>query len=146
MYGKQAPGVTINAPGIYLLASDYGRLTGTWTSENDLSDARVKNTIEYLDDRYETMFDCLITRRYKYKHGTSDRFHTGYVAQEVVGAIESSGLTTQDFAGVMLFDEGEENERWYLRRDEFVALNTWQIQKLKARVAELEAIVKKLQE
>jgi hypothetical protein len=35
-------------------------------------------------------------------------------------------------------DPGTEKECWYLRRDEFVALNTWQIQKLKPRVTQLE--------
>lgn len=113
-------------------------LTGTWVSDNDLSDARVKNTIEEIPDQYETLFDHLNPSRYKYNNGTSGRFHTGFVAQEVDAAIEAAGLTTQDFAGVMLMDKGTDEEHWYLRRDEFVALNTWQIQKLKARVAELE--------
>lgn len=135
---KTAPGVTIDAPGIYLNATDTGELTGTWVSDNDLSDSRIKNTIEELEEPYELLFDNLIARRYKYNNGTSNRFHTGYVAQEVVDAIEKAGLTTQDFAGVMLLNEGTEDERWYLRRDEFVALNTWQIQTLKSRVNELE--------
>jgi hypothetical protein len=58
-----------------------------------------------------------------------------------VQALDKSGLTTQDFAGVMLFDGGTEDECWYLRRDEFVALNTWQIQKLKPRVSTLEQTI-----
>lgn len=115
-----------------------GKLAGTWVSDNDLSDARVKNTIEEIPEQYETLFDHLNPSRYKYNNGTSGRFHTGFVAQEVDAAIEAAGLTTQDFAGVMLMDQGTDEEHWYLRRDEFVALNTWQIQKLKARVAELE--------
>lgn len=33
---------------------------------------------------------------------------------------------------------------WALRRDEFIALNTWQIQQLKKRVEELEIKLKVL--
>jgi hypothetical protein len=59
--------------------------------------------------------------------------------------LEDSGLTTQDFAAVVLQDPGTQNELWQLRRDEFVALNTWQIQKLKTRMAESEAKVELLE-
>jgi hypothetical protein len=54
-------------------------------------------------------------------------------------ALEDSGLSTQDFAGMWLDSPGQEDECWYLRRDEFVALNTWQIQKLKPRMDSAEA-------
>ena len=106
------------------------------------SDERVKNSIENLPDSYELLFDALIPRRYKYNEGTSDRYHTGYIAQEVVQALTQAGFTTKDFAAVMLENAGTEAECWKLRRDEFVALNTWQIQKLKARIAELEVKIK----
>jgi hypothetical protein len=42
---------------------------------------------------------------------------------------------------VVLNKPGEQDECWYLRRDEFVALNTWQIQKLKPRVSTLEQTI-----
>lgn len=114
--------------------------------KNSSSDSRIKHSIEMLPESYEALFDSLTARRYKYNDGTSDRYHTGYVAQEVVSAIEKAGLSTKDFAAVILENPDTDQECWYLRRDEFVALNTWQIQKLKARVAELEKIVAKLQE
>ena len=108
----------------------------------------LKYDINKLDTAYDKLFDNLIPTKYKYLHGTSGRYHTGFIAQEVVNAIESSGLTTQDFAGVMLAGkrEGEKESYWYLRRDEFIALNTWQIQMLKNRVAELENIISQLQQ
>lgn len=115
-------------------------------SDNDLSDEREKNSIEGISSKYEAFFDKIEPVRYKYNNGTSNRYHTGFIAQSLVKSLEESGLSTLDFAGVLLTRPNEGEERWYLRRDEFVALNTWQIQKLKARVAELEAIVAKLQE
>ena len=102
------------------------------------SDERIKSNIESFSQQYEVLFDNLAPKRYKYIDGTSDRYHTGFIAQEVVDAVNKAGLTTQDFAAVMLKEPDTKNECWHLRRDEFVALNTWQIQKLKARVTELE--------
>jgi hypothetical protein len=63
----------------------------------------------------------------------------------VVQSIEDSGLTTQDFAAVVLQDPGTDNELWQLRRDEFVALNTWQIQKLKPRMTAAETKIASLE-
>jgi hypothetical protein len=110
------------------------------------SDIRLKNTIEPLDERYDIFFDSLKSKRYKYNNGTSNRFHTGYIAQGVVEALNNANISTQEFAGVMLAKDDEtQEERWYLRRDEFVALNTWQIQKAKTRITELEEKVAKLE-
>ena len=124
-------------------------LNGTWTAASCLgtsSDERVKNSIQSIstDERYDVMFDALAPSVYKYNDGTSGRTHTGYIAQDVLAAVESAGLTSTDFAGYMKAktinpETGEETETCYLRYEEFIALNTYQIQKLKARVAELEA-------
>lgn len=130
----------------------YGYVSADWldiidAAESNLtSDERIKNNIESLDDRYECFFDLLSSKRYKYNFGTSNRYHTGFIAQEVVDALEKSGLNTLDFAAVMLDNPGTEEECWKLRRDEFVSLNTWQIQKAKVRIAELEDRIATLEE
>ena len=130
----------------------YGYVSADWlniidAAESNLrSDERIKNNIENLDDRYDCFFDLLSSKRYKYNFGTSNRYHTGFIAQEVVDALEKSGLNTLDFAAVMLDNPGTEEECWKLRRDEFVSLNTWQIQKAKARIAELEDRIATLEE
>ena len=61
-------------------------------------------------------------------------------------ALHSADLDTKQFAGAVLWCQGTEDECWHLRKDEFVALNTWEIQKLKKRVAELEALIKNKEE
>ena len=116
-----------------------------WSDARDLinnskSDESLKHSIEPLSDidKYDALFDKLVPTRYKYNDGTSDRYHTGFIAQQVVEAVEECGLTTKDFAAAC-YREREDEAYWYLRRDEFVALNTMQIQKLKQRVSELEA-------
>jgi len=127
----------------YRLYGNSNQVTCRWQTIVDIinaasSDERVKNSIENLTNEYECFFDALTPRRYKYNEGTSGRYHTGYIAQEVIQALEQAGLATTDFAAVMLENADTEAECWKLRRDEFIALNTWQIQKLKARIAELE--------
>ena len=128
-----------------------GTLKGTWKL-NDAniatsSDRSVKNSIELYSSKYSILFDNLNPIRYKYNNGTSNRYHTGFIAQQVEEAILNSDLTTQDFAGFVRSTEteidlttGEEIqvERCYLRYEEFIALNTNEIQKLKKRVTELE--------
>lgn len=108
------------------------------------SDFRLKNSIELLPEQYEKFFDNLRPSRYKYNNGTSNRYHTGYIAQDVVMALEEAGLDTQQFAGVVLSQPDTKDEKWLLRRDEFVALNTWQIQKLKAKVSEQDSTIQEL--
>jgi hypothetical protein len=44
------------------------------------SDERVKNSIESLPNEYEVFFDKMEPTRYKYNKGTSNRYHTGFIA------------------------------------------------------------------
>lgn len=134
-------------------AGGGGALLGTWTgtvSSGSGSDRNIKHNIEDMPEAYEKLFDDLRPVRFKYDDGTSDRYHTGFIAQEVKAATEAAGLSTQDFAAYYTF-ERQISETEYvttaaLRYGEFVSLNTWEIQKLKSRVSELESIVAKLQE
>ena len=106
------------------------------------SDMNYKHSIESISDIYSAFFDALAPVIYKYNDGTSNRYHVGFIANYVEEAILSAGLTTQDFAGFIRAVEtdrdGNEYEKCYLRYEEFIALNTYEIQKLKARVNELE--------
>ena len=79
---------------------------------------------------------------YKYNDGTSGRLHSGFIAQEVDEAATAAGISRAEFAAVCISEIGTERESWGLRYEEFVALNTYEIQKLKARIAELEAKIK----
>ena len=113
------------------------------------SDRELKHDIEYDLEDYDVIFDNLKPSRFKYNDGTSDRYHTALIAQDVKEAVLAAGLTTQDFAGyceVPVYEKDDDgnptgNITGYtcaLRYDEFMALAIRQIQMLKARVAELE--------
>lgn len=108
------------------------------------SDERVKNSISYDMDKYDAFFEKLKPSFYRYNAGQSGRFHVGFIAQDVEQAIKEGGITTQDFAGLIQLKEKAEmldgyEDQYYLRYENFIALNTHMIQKLMARVAELES-------
>ena len=144
--------VTLTATGVsaYLLGLPDTTTQTSWVGiinmvNNKSSDARLKKDIYSLDERFDIFFDCLRPSQYKYINGSSGRTHTGFIAQEVVEALTSANLSTQDFAAVMLEKVSENESYWSLRRDEFVSLNTWQIQKLKPRMTTAEEKIAQLE-
>lgn len=56
-----------------------------------------------------------------------------------ISQLNSNNLTTKDFAGFIKYNDVETNEEKYtLRYEEFIALNTYMIQKLYKSFKELE--------
>lgn len=101
------------------------------------SDRRIKNGFVYdLQDTYEAMYKALKPCRYKRNDSQSDRYHTGFVAQEVEEAIAAGGLTNKDLAALVI---GEEDGKYSLRYTELIALNTAFVQKLLGEVDSLKA-------
>lgn len=144
--------------------TDDLRLFGTnITLGNDgasvTSDKRLKEDFGTLD-KYESLYMDLKPTSFKYKAGTSNRTHIGFIAQEVKEGLENNNLTTSDFAGyvesaldVSTYKEdfGEEPPEDFttelsLRYDEFVALNTYMIQKLYKENEVLKDLVLKMQQ
>jgi hypothetical protein len=114
------------------------------TSPSIGSDRRIKNSIADLSSKYDDFFNTLRPTSFKYNNGDSGRTHTGFIAQEVEESLLGAGLSTQDFAGLCI---GKNEDKTYsLRYEEFIALNTDQIQKLKKRVTDQEARITELEE
>lgn len=107
------------------------------------SDKRLKNNISSDLDRYVPFFMRLQPSVYRFNSGRSGRFHTGFIAQEVEDALRDSGLSTQDFAGLVKcsgLDDAHSKyaDEYSLRYAEFISLNTYMIQRLYRRIDELE--------
>jgi hypothetical protein len=87
-------------------------------------------------ENYSILFDNLNPIRYKYNDGQSNRYHTGFILDELGVAIEKAGLTTQDCAAYCVsdFETGDGG----IRYEEIISLNTWQIQLLKPRMTAAE--------
>ncbi len=122
--------------------SSYVDVQGTWKTNGNnwisSSDRRIKKDILDFDESYETLFDNLKPRQYRYVNGNKGRVHSGFIAQEVSDAVIAAGKTIDENAYVCAF-ENKEGETYYgLRYEELIALNTWQIQKLKQRIKQLE--------
>ena len=112
------------------------------------SDLKAKNSIMTIYDNYEIFYDNLVPSIFKYNDGTSNRLHSGFIAQGVKKAMDIASIPTSDFGGLVIqnLDKPEEEQKWGLRYTEFIALNTWQIQKLKSRVTELENEIQSLKQ
>lgn len=109
------------------------------TSTAVTSDQRFKTNIQPFTDTHEGLFKALHPVSFKYTEGTSNRTHYGFIAQEVKDAALSVGLTTQDIAAFVEMDSDREgfDAEYALRYDEFIALNTYMIQRCLSEIADL---------
>lgn len=117
-------------------------LEGTWKIEGGelitSSDRRVKNSIKEFDSRYSKMFDLLIPKLFKYNNGQSDRYHAGFIAQELDDAMYTAGISRKEFAGLCINAKDTLEESWGIRYGEIIPILTYEIQNLKKRIKELE--------
>lgn len=125
------------------------------------SDRNKKKDFAEFDARYENLFFDLKPQIYKFKDGTSDRFHSGFISQDVEESMIENNLDSKDFAGYckeiqrkVIIDTDEEylEENVYdengnlvydymLRYEEFIALNTHMLQKAYKEIDALKTII-----
>ena len=108
----------------------------------ETSDENQKNNIEDMSDVQANLFSKLKPITYQMSTGTSGRTHYGFGSREVEKALLELGMTGQDFAGFCKDAQIDENGQsivdedgnivydYALRYSEFIALNTYMIQKL----------------
>lgn len=134
-------GVIPNADDVYNLGSPNFVWSAIYCSTNELngSDRNIKNSIEALPEKYVRMFELVEPKRYKLNSGTSGRFHTGFIAQEVEAAMQKCGITSQEFAGWAAAKREDGSETYFLRYSEFIPI-------LWAKVREQEERLKRLEE
>lgn len=119
------------------IGSYHAILKGSWASDssiNVVSDRRAKKNICDIVEKYDAVFDKLRPVTYSYKDFSKQ--HIGFIAQEVEDAVVQSELSD------VLYSKPERDGDMYaLYYDDFIALNTYEIQKLKKRVTELETLL-----
>lgn len=130
-----------NADDVYNLGSPNFVWSAIYCSTNELngSDRNIKNSIEALPEKYVRMFELVEPKRYKLNNGTSGRYHTGFIAQEVEAAMQKCGITSQEFAGWAAAKRKDGSETYFLRYSEFIPI-------LWAKVREQEERLKRLEE
>lgn len=116
----------------YGISNDTQGYSVYWSKLISVSDRNLKNTIEDINDDYEEFFNQLQPRTYYFNNDLEHK-HIGFIAQEVLTNEEKN---LKDRMSIVYKNE---HDRYYsLSKDELIALNTWQIQKLKDRVKILE--------
>lgn len=130
-----------NADNRYNLGAPNFVWSAIYCSTNELngSDRNIKNSIEELPEKYVRMFELVEPKRYKLNSGTSGRYHTGFIAQEVEAAMQKCGITSQEFAGWAAAKRKDGSETYFLRYSEFIPI-------LWAKVREQEERLKRLEE
>ncbi|WP_312372052.1 tail fiber domain-containing protein [Lachnoclostridium sp.] len=106
---------------------DSGSINNRWNtvwaqnSTISTSDKKEKHDIEILDDRYIKFLTLLKPKRYKFNNGESDRYHTGLIAQDVERELKKCGISSQEFAGFIKFEQ-KNGYGYGLRYEEFIGL------------------------
>lgn len=153
----ESNGVGMN--GVISLGSGNYRFSQLYVTSSSIStsDKNYKDDIKSLTDKHLQFFMKLQPVSFLFKDGTSGRTHVGFIAQDVEQAMSECGLTDLDFAGFckdqkvdsklvdgeevnepILDDNGNPEYIYSLRYEEFIALNTYAIQKLWNHVETLE--------
>lgn len=108
------------------------------------SDRNEKMNIMDMTESYaEQMIDGSIPKTYMMVNGSSGRTHNGMLAQDVEQQLYSMGLTTMDFAGLVIYNKDVDGvntgELGYgLRYEEYIPILIKYAQGLKRRVCEAE--------
>lgn len=139
---------------VKLQAHSGGKVSSSVTIDVP-SDENLKNMYD-IDERYEEFFMNLTPRLYSYKN-IGHRKHVGYGARQVEQALLDVGLTTEEFAGLVIqkdvtldkdelgLDEDKHFDELYsLRYEEFGALYAHMLQKALKKIDKLEAEINKL--
>lgn len=100
------------------------------------SDRRIKNHISTLPSGSENLFDYLDGKSFFYNSDTSTAKSYGFIAQEVLSALQKCGLTTDDFAGFC--DINGDGSQYALAYEQFIPIMWEEIKRLRNQVKELK--------
>ena len=102
------------------------------------SDARKKKDITPLTARYLNLIKAIAPVSFSYTSdiASSGRTHTGFIAQQVLSAMENLGIDTQEFAAFI--DVNRRGEEYALRYEEFIPLLLMYIKHLDQRLTSIE--------
>lgn len=140
-----APRVDVipNVDNAYDLGSGSKRWNDIYATNGTIqtSDSRRKQNISNIDQSLAVnLINALTPRRYQYVNGSSGRYHTGLVSQELKVAMENLNMTPSNEA-VWIEDQEDENHWQGIRYTELIGYLIANIQRLNSQVLQLQAIV-----
>lgn len=129
-----------NITSTYYLGTSTHKWSAVYASTGQIqtSDANVKRDIEPLPDKYVDMIDGVKIVRYKLNDGTSNRFHVGFVSQQVEEAMNAAGVDSTEFGGYVKDKDEDGNDIYMLRYEEFIPILLAKIRKLEKRIDALQ--------
>lgn len=135
--------VALGSKGV-LIKDQYGNSSLKYWTDIISSDQTLKDNINSFSEKYNTFYDdlkpCFFNYNLVAQNGDPNLIHFGFVAQEVIDAQKTNNIDNSALVST-------NSDGYYgLYYTEFIALNTWQIQKAKARITELENKVAELEE
>lgn len=124
----------------------------TANSVNVSSDRRLKENIKYFNDDsygeiYEQVFNNLKPATFTMKDDPKQRLRLGFIAQDVLAAINDIGMDVKDVDFItrgMDADEDNENTMLGLAYEQFIPIVTYMLQRCLKKVEEQEQEIQKL--
>ena len=98
------------------------------------SDARMKNHIADLPSKSENLFDYLDGKSFFYNGSNSTAKNYGFIAQDVLTALQKCGLSKDDFAGFC--DINGDGSQYALAYEQFIPLMWNEIKRLRKALSE----------
>lgn len=132
-----------NGNGSYACGDSSHKWSAVYASSGTIqtSDRHAKHDIEELPDKYLQMLLELSVYRFKLNDGTSDRYHVGYIAQDVEEYMSKYDIDSSEFGGFVRAKDEDGNDIYMLRYEEFIAIHTLAAQKQEKEISDLKAIV-----
>lgn len=121
---------------------DYNRrYSGVYVTSGLItsSDRNLKHNIQAMPDKYLSMLYGLEPSIFQMDAGTSGRYHTGFIAQDVEAQMAANDISNMEFAGLVIGGRDTDNPVYMLRYEEFIAIAVKAIQDLNERLKRLEA-------
>lgn len=150
LYFAGGPDIAVGCNNFYPMgrAANLGNPSGgmwqavySYTSTISTSDRNIKHDIEPISDKYLNMLNKIKPVRFKLNNGTSDRFHIGFIAQDVEKAMKESGINSNEFAGWCKGIDSNGNEIQMLRYTEFIGLLVEKMGRLENKIEMLENLI-----
>ena len=136
----RTPYVSVSSDGVFYIGNSGKTLYLSGTPINAsrsitvVSDARMKNHIADLPSGSENLFDYLDGKSFFYNGDTSTAKNYGFIAQDVLTALQKCGLTTDDFAGFC--DIHGDGSQYALAYEQFIPLMWNEIKRLRKALSE----------
>ena len=99
-----------------------------------VSDVRMKNHIADLPSKSENLFDYLDGKSFFYNGDNSTAKNYGFIAQDVLSALQKCGLSTDDFAGFC--DINGDGSQYALAYEQFIPIMWNEIKRLRKALSE----------